>query len=154
MSGENEMAAASCFDNLITDRHIVIGRRWRWYPENVSQTVCLCLCVPMSSAHSHDFIGEFTTSYRELSRGQNQFNVYEVRPRWTPFLPFVAELSLVYASPSWRRRGYSSEPTKSLSVIVVVSRVLMSNSLVFFWSERKHGNWVVPVCFWRWISLI
>uniref|UniRef100_A0A4W3HSD1 Copine 8 n=1 Tax=Callorhinchus milii TaxID=7868 RepID=A0A4W3HSD1_CALMI len=28
---------------------------------------------------SHDFIGEFTTSYRELSRGQSQFNVYEVR---------------------------------------------------------------------------
>ncbi|XP_043932344.1 copine-9 [Protopterus annectens] len=27
---------------------------------------------------NHDFIGEFTTSYRELSRGQNQFNVYEV----------------------------------------------------------------------------
>uniref|UniRef100_A0A8C5TLK3 Copine 8 n=1 Tax=Malurus cyaneus samueli TaxID=2593467 RepID=A0A8C5TLK3_9PASS len=27
---------------------------------------------------SHDFIGEFTTSYRELSRGQSQFNVYEV----------------------------------------------------------------------------
>uniref|UniRef100_A0A4W4G6T9 C2 domain-containing protein n=1 Tax=Electrophorus electricus TaxID=8005 RepID=A0A4W4G6T9_ELEEL len=29
---------------------------------------------------SHDFIGEFSTSYRELSRGQSQFNVYEVRP--------------------------------------------------------------------------
>lgn len=29
--------------------------------------------------HSHDFIGEFTTSYRELSRGQSQFNVYEVK---------------------------------------------------------------------------
>ncbi|KAG2467904.1 CPNE5 protein, partial [Polypterus senegalus] len=28
---------------------------------------------------SHDFIGEFTTSYRELARGQSQFNVYEVR---------------------------------------------------------------------------
>lgn len=28
---------------------------------------------------SHDFIGEFSTSYRELSRGQSQFNVYEVR---------------------------------------------------------------------------
>lgn len=28
---------------------------------------------------SHDFIGEFTTSYRELSRGQSQFNIYEVR---------------------------------------------------------------------------
>ncbi|GAA6076952.1 copine-9 isoform X1 [Tachysurus ichikawai] len=27
---------------------------------------------------SHDFIGEFTTSYREISRGQSQFNVYEV----------------------------------------------------------------------------
>uniref|UniRef100_A0A4W3H8C8 Copine Va n=1 Tax=Callorhinchus milii TaxID=7868 RepID=A0A4W3H8C8_CALMI len=27
---------------------------------------------------SHDFIGEFTTSYRELARGQSQFNVYEV----------------------------------------------------------------------------
>uniref|UniRef100_H3ANN3 Copine family member 9 n=1 Tax=Latimeria chalumnae TaxID=7897 RepID=H3ANN3_LATCH len=31
-----------------------------------------------SFATSHDFIGEFTTSYRELSRGQSQFNVYEV----------------------------------------------------------------------------
>uniref|UniRef100_A0A8C1SNR9 Copine 8 n=1 Tax=Cyprinus carpio TaxID=7962 RepID=A0A8C1SNR9_CYPCA len=28
--------------------------------------------------HDHDFIGEFSTSYRELSRGQSQFNVYEV----------------------------------------------------------------------------
>uniref|UniRef100_A0A8C7CB24 Copine family member 9 n=1 Tax=Oncorhynchus kisutch TaxID=8019 RepID=A0A8C7CB24_ONCKI len=28
---------------------------------------------------SHDFIGEFTTSYREFSRGQSQFNVYEVK---------------------------------------------------------------------------
>ncbi|XP_062921565.1 copine-5-like isoform X3 [Mobula hypostoma] len=27
---------------------------------------------------SHDFIGEFTTSFRELARGQSQFNVYEV----------------------------------------------------------------------------
>ncbi|XP_054464756.1 copine-8 isoform X1 [Anoplopoma fimbria] len=27
---------------------------------------------------SHDFIGEFTTSYKELCRGQNQLNVYEV----------------------------------------------------------------------------
>ncbi|XP_043932415.1 copine-8-like [Protopterus annectens] len=27
---------------------------------------------------SHDYIGEFTTSYRELARGQSQFNVYEV----------------------------------------------------------------------------
>jgi len=34
----------------------------------------LCMCV----FYSHDFIGEFSTSYRELSRGQSQFNVYEV----------------------------------------------------------------------------
>uniref|UniRef100_A0A8C7H6J3 Copine 8 n=1 Tax=Oncorhynchus kisutch TaxID=8019 RepID=A0A8C7H6J3_ONCKI len=33
----------------------------------------VCVCVS-----THDFIGEFTTSYRELSRGQSQFNVYEV----------------------------------------------------------------------------
>uniref|UniRef100_A0AAQ5Y9R2 C2 domain-containing protein n=1 Tax=Amphiprion ocellaris TaxID=80972 RepID=A0AAQ5Y9R2_AMPOC len=33
----------------------------------------------MHTNRDHDFIGEFTTSYRELSRGQNQFNVYEVR---------------------------------------------------------------------------
>ncbi|XP_048113829.1 copine-8 isoform X4 [Alosa alosa] len=26
----------------------------------------------------HDYIGEFSTSYRELSKGQSQFNVYEV----------------------------------------------------------------------------
>lgn len=37
------------------------------------------LCVWVLFVCSHDFIGEFTTSYRELSRGQNQFNVYEVR---------------------------------------------------------------------------
>lgn len=34
--------------------------------------------IPISFFCSHDFIGEFTTSYRELSRGQSQFNVYEV----------------------------------------------------------------------------
>lgn len=33
----------------------------------------------LSISSSHDFIGEFTTSYRELSRGQSQFNVYEVK---------------------------------------------------------------------------
>uniref|UniRef100_A0AAY4DLG0 C2 domain-containing protein n=1 Tax=Denticeps clupeoides TaxID=299321 RepID=A0AAY4DLG0_9TELE len=27
----------------------------------------------------HDYIGEFSTSYRELSKGQSQFSVYEVR---------------------------------------------------------------------------
>lgn len=32
----------------------------------------------MSRFCSHDFIGEFTTSYKELCRGQSQLNVYEV----------------------------------------------------------------------------
>lgn len=37
---------------------------------------------PLMEKHrpcSHDFIGEFSTSYRELERGQSRFNVYEVR---------------------------------------------------------------------------
>uniref|UniRef100_A0AAY5EBG9 C2 domain-containing protein n=1 Tax=Electrophorus electricus TaxID=8005 RepID=A0AAY5EBG9_ELEEL len=40
---------------------------------------------------SHDFIGEFTTSYRELSRGQSQFNVYEVRGPNVTLLSFKVE---------------------------------------------------------------
>uniref|UniRef100_A0A8C2ICJ5 Copine 8 n=1 Tax=Cyprinus carpio TaxID=7962 RepID=A0A8C2ICJ5_CYPCA len=40
---------------------------------------------------SHDFIGEFSTSYRELSRGQSQFNVYEV----ILFSSFVTLLSFL-----------------------------------------------------------
>lgn len=39
-------------------------------------------CLTETFSYSHDFIGEFTTSYRELARGQSQFNIYEVR--WTP----------------------------------------------------------------------
>uniref|UniRef100_A0A674E1E8 Copine 8 n=1 Tax=Salmo trutta TaxID=8032 RepID=A0A674E1E8_SALTR len=35
-------------------------------------------CYDWERDGSHDFIGEFSTSYRELSRGQSQFNVYEV----------------------------------------------------------------------------
>uniref|UniRef100_A0AAY4DMA8 C2 domain-containing protein n=1 Tax=Denticeps clupeoides TaxID=299321 RepID=A0AAY4DMA8_9TELE len=32
----------------------------------------------------HDYIGEFSTSYRELSKGQSQFSVYEVRLSFSP----------------------------------------------------------------------
>uniref|UniRef100_A0AAZ3RNM0 C2 domain-containing protein n=1 Tax=Oncorhynchus tshawytscha TaxID=74940 RepID=A0AAZ3RNM0_ONCTS len=42
---------------------------------------------------SHDFIGEFTTSYRELARGQSQFNVYEVSCFSLCFLSQVTLLS-------------------------------------------------------------
>lgn len=38
----------------------------------------LLLFLSSYSSFSHDFIGDFTTSYRELARGQSQFNVYEV----------------------------------------------------------------------------
>lgn len=60
--------------------------------EHEPDCVFVCVCV-LPSAHSHDFIGEFTTSYRELSRGQNQFNVYEVRPRRAAFNSVVTELA-------------------------------------------------------------
>uniref|UniRef100_A0A669EEG3 Copine family member 9 n=1 Tax=Oreochromis niloticus TaxID=8128 RepID=A0A669EEG3_ORENI len=48
---------------------------------------------------SHDFIGEFTTSYRELSRGQNQFNVYEVRHGMEVACNPSQPTSLHYMSP-------------------------------------------------------
>ncbi|TWW53583.1 Copine-5 [Takifugu flavidus] len=34
---------------------------------------------------SHDFIGEFTTSYKELCRGQGQSNVYESTEVWNGY---------------------------------------------------------------------
>ncbi|KAJ8261924.1 hypothetical protein GJAV_G00160060 [Gymnothorax javanicus] len=40
---------------------------------------------------SHDFIGEFTTTYRELSRGQSQFNVYEVT-----LLSFLVDVEVTF----------------------------------------------------------
>uniref|UniRef100_A0A673I9W5 Copine-8-like n=1 Tax=Sinocyclocheilus rhinocerous TaxID=307959 RepID=A0A673I9W5_9TELE len=43
---------------------------------------------------SHDFIGEFSTSYRELSRGQSQFNMYEVILFYS-FYSFVTLLSFL-----------------------------------------------------------
>lgn len=74
---------------------------------------CCCFSAFLPS-HSHDFIGDFTTSYRELARGQSQFNVYEVshpshatlqrsgvpkhRVSWIPFLTrgaFLSPTSLV-----------------------------------------------------------
>uniref|UniRef100_A0A3B4DF72 C2 domain-containing protein n=1 Tax=Pygocentrus nattereri TaxID=42514 RepID=A0A3B4DF72_PYGNA len=42
---------------------------------------------------SHDFIGEFSTSYRELSRGQSQFNVYEVS---VTLLSFLVDIEVTF----------------------------------------------------------
>uniref|UniRef100_A0A8C8RSK8 Copine family member 9 n=1 Tax=Pelusios castaneus TaxID=367368 RepID=A0A8C8RSK8_9SAUR len=44
---------------------------------------------------SHDFIGEFATSYRELSRAQSQFTVYEVSPPVT-LLSFTLESEFTF----------------------------------------------------------
>uniref|UniRef100_A0A3P9CQB6 Copine Vb n=1 Tax=Maylandia zebra TaxID=106582 RepID=A0A3P9CQB6_9CICH len=49
-----------------------------FYRSNEDGTCCICHV-------NHDFIGDFTTSYRELARGQSQFNVYEVIPAFSPF---------------------------------------------------------------------
>uniref|UniRef100_A0A672IK08 Copine-8 n=1 Tax=Salarias fasciatus TaxID=181472 RepID=A0A672IK08_SALFA len=43
----------------------------------------------------HDFIGEFSTSYRELSRGQSQFNVYEVSACVT-LLSFLVDIEVTF----------------------------------------------------------
>uniref|UniRef100_A0A8C5H7X6 C2 domain-containing protein n=1 Tax=Gouania willdenowi TaxID=441366 RepID=A0A8C5H7X6_GOUWI len=58
---------------------------------------------------SHDFIGEFTTSYRELSRGQNQFNVYEV----SHVLCFLSPsfYNTIVISLTKRLPGNPSQPT-------------------------------------------
>uniref|UniRef100_A0A8C5NGE4 Copine-8 n=1 Tax=Gouania willdenowi TaxID=441366 RepID=A0A8C5NGE4_GOUWI len=45
----------------------------------------------------HDFIGEFSTSYRELSRGQSQFNVYEVSVQvGVTLLSFLVDLEVTF----------------------------------------------------------
>uniref|UniRef100_G3PBL8 Copine family member 9 n=1 Tax=Gasterosteus aculeatus aculeatus TaxID=481459 RepID=G3PBL8_GASAC len=72
---------------------------------------------------SHDFIGEFTTSYREVSRGQSQFNVYEVKrnfikteskryfPACVTLLSFKVESELNVTSVALPSPGNPSQPT-------------------------------------------
>lgn len=54
--------------------------RWRWHFQGSPLPGCLAVQT-LCFALSHDFIGEFATSYRELSRAQSQFTVYEVGQR-------------------------------------------------------------------------
>ncbi|XP_015823240.1 copine Va isoform X1 [Nothobranchius furzeri] len=54
---------------------------------------------------SHDFIGEFTTTYKELCRGQNQLNVYEV----------------VNAKKKQKKKRYINSGTVSLLSFIVES---------------------------------
>uniref|UniRef100_A0A3B5MKU2 Uncharacterized protein n=1 Tax=Xiphophorus couchianus TaxID=32473 RepID=A0A3B5MKU2_9TELE len=44
---------------------------------------------------SHDYIGEFSTSYRELSIGQSQFNIYEVSLNVT-LLSFLVDVEVTF----------------------------------------------------------
>lgn len=90
-AGENVESFSAKLKNLIMERS---GRHWQIDRQKdvrrdvhtdkdttSDNTICVeaRLYVWVFFVRSHDFIGEFTTSYRELSRGQNQFNVYEVR---------------------------------------------------------------------------
>uniref|UniRef100_A0AAY4CLS7 Copine 8 n=1 Tax=Denticeps clupeoides TaxID=299321 RepID=A0AAY4CLS7_9TELE len=55
---------------------------------------------------SHDFIGEFSTSYRELSRGQSQFNVYEVSN-----LNKITQINFTVAIDFTASNGNPAQPT-------------------------------------------
>uniref|UniRef100_A0A674NJH2 Copine Va n=1 Tax=Takifugu rubripes TaxID=31033 RepID=A0A674NJH2_TAKRU len=89
---------------------------------------------------SHDFIGEFTTSYKELCRGQGQSNVYEVRgendryPAWTfLFLPQVSLLSFSVESEhtflDYIKGGNGSNDSLTLSFPVWEGNPSQSTSL-------------------------
>lgn len=54
---------------------------------------------------SHDFIGDFTTSYRELARGQSQFNVYEVSHLAVPTVQQYVCSILKHGIPVWEISG-------------------------------------------------
>uniref|UniRef100_A0AAY4E349 C2 domain-containing protein n=1 Tax=Denticeps clupeoides TaxID=299321 RepID=A0AAY4E349_9TELE len=60
---------------------------------------------------SHDFIGEFTTSYREFSRGQSQFNVYEVRAKSQNDGTNDTQLNFTVAIDFTASNGNPSQPT-------------------------------------------
>uniref|UniRef100_A0A8C7YN00 Copine VIII n=1 Tax=Oryzias sinensis TaxID=183150 RepID=A0A8C7YN00_9TELE len=53
----------------------------------------------------HDFIGEFSTSYREMSRSQSQFHIYEVTNS------FLAKINFTVAIDFTASNGNPSQPT-------------------------------------------
>uniref|UniRef100_A0A670YLC5 C2 domain-containing protein n=1 Tax=Pseudonaja textilis TaxID=8673 RepID=A0A670YLC5_PSETE len=66
---------------------------------------------------SHDFIGEFTTSYRELARGQSQFNVYELAPKSMNSLLFLLLLPPLDSSSFSLSLSFSAgNPSQSTSL--------------------------------------
>lgn len=61
--------------------------KWKWAENRALRNTRCDEVKPFQSPNSllfficpcsHDYIGEFSTSYRELSIGQSQFNIYEV----------------------------------------------------------------------------
>lgn len=69
--------------------------RWRVNDLLLIEAISFC-------ARSHDFIGEFSTSYREMSRSQSQFHIYEVP--WTSlcFCLFFLFVFVFTFSTSWK----------------------------------------------------
>uniref|UniRef100_A0A3Q2PWT1 Copine VIII n=1 Tax=Fundulus heteroclitus TaxID=8078 RepID=A0A3Q2PWT1_FUNHE len=73
----------------------------------------LLLIVCVFFIYSHDFIGEFSTSYREMCRSQSQFHVYEVlffthKNRHVTLLSCLVDTELSFLDYI---RGNPSQPT-------------------------------------------
>lgn len=76
-----------------------------------STVLFIAISFPLNS---HDFIGEFTTSYRELARGQSQFNVYEVSDFFSCPQNIRAEAFLALTPESFLRKGASSRHSEPI----------------------------------------
>uniref|UniRef100_A0A671QZ59 Copine-8-like n=1 Tax=Sinocyclocheilus anshuiensis TaxID=1608454 RepID=A0A671QZ59_9TELE len=88
----------------------------------------------------HDFIGEFSTSYRELSRGQSQFNVYEVT-----LLSFLVDIEATFLD-------YIKGGGDNTAVAVIPNHYQRSlrpqqiRQLFFFPIFLQNGNPQNPYC--------
>uniref|UniRef100_A0A3B5LWW5 Copine family member IX n=1 Tax=Xiphophorus couchianus TaxID=32473 RepID=A0A3B5LWW5_9TELE len=92
----------------------------------------------------HDFIGEFTTSYRELSRGQNQFNVYEVKNMCFCLFSFYSAL-FVYFDPFFYLVAFDGTLSNLLNYFCFPSYVCACVSILFF-SVLQNGDSDQPNC--------
>jgi len=93
---------------------------------------------------SHDFIGDFTTSYRELARGQSQFNVYEVSH---------SDVLTVQLHVCWLLKslgGWYIDPTSYAVDISVfdISVALLSTYLIF------SSTWIFSTSAAEWVHLL
>uniref|UniRef100_A0A671QZ49 Copine-8-like n=1 Tax=Sinocyclocheilus anshuiensis TaxID=1608454 RepID=A0A671QZ49_9TELE len=98
----------------------------------------------------HDFIGEFSTSYRELSRGQSQFNVYEVT-----LLSFLVDIEATFLDyikgGQWIKSlslfgTHCSSPYLKLHALCSKSNKQRIRQLFFFPIFLQNGNPQNPYC--------